>query len=420
MKFLRLLALSALAACIARAQPTPPTPDTSTLTINGSSQIQQAFIVGSGKSITINGGALALGYTTTATAAGTTTLTATSTPLQYFTGSTTQTVVMPVTSTLLQGQAFTVVNTSTGAVTVQSSGANSITVLAGGTSATLTCILTSGTTAASWQALPAAVIVASGKVLSASNSLTLAGTDGTTETFPGTSATIARTDAGQTFTGTQVFGAITATTVNGNTLTSGAYTLTGAAAKTLTFSNSLTFAGTDGTTMTFPGTSGTVDTIAATQTLTNKTFDTASNTFNFNGTTISGGSQTGGSSYASSLPIIVAVKSVTVLTSATPADIATITLPAGITRYIFSSGECYAETAAGTLAAGAMQMRTAAAGGGSQIGGNITPPASSGVATGIVGSQTAVFSNTTLVFRQTGSSANAGTVSLYIVLYPIQ
>jgi hypothetical protein len=47
--------------------------------------------------------------------------------------------------------------------------------------------------------------VASGKTLTASNSLTLAGTDGRTMTFPSTNATIARTDAAQTFTGTQTF-----------------------------------------------------------------------------------------------------------------------------------------------------------------------------------------------------------------------
>jgi hypothetical protein len=41
------------------------------------------------------------------------------------------------------------------------------------------------------------------KTLAVSNSLTLAGTDNTTMTFPSTSATIARTDAAQTFTGTQ-------------------------------------------------------------------------------------------------------------------------------------------------------------------------------------------------------------------------
>jgi hypothetical protein len=45
--------------------------------------------------------------------------------------------------------------------------------------------------------------IADGKTLTANHSLTLAGTDATTMTFPTTSATIARTDAGQTFTGIQ-------------------------------------------------------------------------------------------------------------------------------------------------------------------------------------------------------------------------
>ncbi len=45
--------------------------------------------------------------------------------------------------------------------------------------------------------------IASGKTLTDNNSLTLAGTDGTTMTFPSTSASIARTDAAQTFTGNQ-------------------------------------------------------------------------------------------------------------------------------------------------------------------------------------------------------------------------
>lgn len=44
-----------------------------------------------------------------------------------------------------------------------------------------------------------------GKTLTFSASLTLAGTDGTTITHPSTSATMARTDAGQTFTGVQTF-----------------------------------------------------------------------------------------------------------------------------------------------------------------------------------------------------------------------
>ena len=61
--------------------------------------------------------------------------------------------------------------------------------------------------------------IADGKTLTASNTLTLVGTDATTMTFPSTSASIARTDAAQTFTGTQTFSqqvmtnnAITATT----------------------------------------------------------------------------------------------------------------------------------------------------------------------------------------------------------------
>lgn len=47
--------------------------------------------------------------------------------------------------------------------------------------------------------------VADGKTATISNSLTLAGTDTTTMTFPSTSATIARTDAAQSFSGTQTF-----------------------------------------------------------------------------------------------------------------------------------------------------------------------------------------------------------------------
>lgn len=55
--------------------------------------------------------------------------------------------------------------------------------------------------------------IASSKTLAVNNSLTLNGTDGTTMTFPSTNATIARTDADQTFSGTQTFNNIkTATT----------------------------------------------------------------------------------------------------------------------------------------------------------------------------------------------------------------
>ena len=90
------------------------------------------------------------GYTTTATAAGTTTLVVGSAYQQYFTGTTTQTVLMPVTSTLVLGQPYLIVNNSTGIVTVQSSGANIIQAMAAGTQISLTVISTSLTTAAAW------------------------------------------------------------------------------------------------------------------------------------------------------------------------------------------------------------------------------------------------------------------------------
>lgn len=90
-------------------------------------------------------------YATTVTAAGTTTLSVTSAQYQYFTGSSTQTVVLPVSATLVLGQSFTIVNLSTNTVTVESSGANVITTIATvSKQATFTCILASGTTAASW------------------------------------------------------------------------------------------------------------------------------------------------------------------------------------------------------------------------------------------------------------------------------
>lgn len=89
-------------------------------------------------------------FETTATAAGTTTLTAASKVNQLFTGTTTQTVVLPVTSTLTLGRQFFIINNSTGVVTVNSSGGNLVQTLIAGENTLLTCILTSGTTAASW------------------------------------------------------------------------------------------------------------------------------------------------------------------------------------------------------------------------------------------------------------------------------
>lgn len=91
------------------------------------------------------------GYTAVATAAGTTVLTNASSQYQLFTGATTQTITLPVTSTLTTGWTFHIVNNSTGNLTVNSSGANLVAVIPNGMTLMVTCILITGTTAASWE-----------------------------------------------------------------------------------------------------------------------------------------------------------------------------------------------------------------------------------------------------------------------------
>lgn len=87
-----------------------------------------------------------------------------------------------------------------------------------------------------------ALTITTAKTVNITNSLTLSGTDATTMTFPTTTATIARTDAAQTFTGTQTFSSIVvsnnAITAVGNAatvpITSNINTVTNNSAATLT------------------------------------------------------------------------------------------------------------------------------------------------------------------------------------------
>lgn len=156
-----------------------------------------------------------------------------------------------------------------------------------------------------WTTGTGTLTIAAGKTLTCNNSITFAGTDSTTMTFPTTSATIARTDAANTFNGQQtvsnanirisnafalagqnaagttyyqlisrnssdkvsidpdgfgtVFGgSIVATSFNGNTITTGTGTLTLGTGKTTTFNSTSTFTGTDAQTYTFPTTSATL------------------------------------------------------------------------------------------------------------------------------------------------------------------
>ncbi len=90
------------------------------------------------------------GYTSTATSTGTTTLTVGSTQNQIFTGATTQTVVLPAVSTLALGTSFTIVNLSSGVVTVQSSGTNTVQAMQANSTLTLLSNAITGTGASVW------------------------------------------------------------------------------------------------------------------------------------------------------------------------------------------------------------------------------------------------------------------------------
>jgi hypothetical protein len=93
-----------------------------------------------------------MGFTSTATAGTTTTLTNASSYYQVFTGTAAQTIQLPVTSTLGTGWTYHICNNSTGTLTVNSSGANAVISVPSGITAMVTCIGTTLTTAADWEA----------------------------------------------------------------------------------------------------------------------------------------------------------------------------------------------------------------------------------------------------------------------------
>jgi hypothetical protein len=170
------------------------------------------------------------GYTTTATAAGTTTLTSTSTPNQFFTGISNQTVVLPVASTLILGAAFQIHNNSAGDLTVNSSGGNLVATVTPNTTFTFTCILTSGTTAASWDSDVTGFTSILPVVRGGTGTATPALVQGSGVTISGSwpNQTINATGTGGTVTGVNVSGGTTGLTTSGGPVTtSGTITLAG-------------------------------------------------------------------------------------------------------------------------------------------------------------------------------------------------
>ena len=95
-------------------------------------------------------------------------------PELFITGTAAQPILMPDVTTLTLGRQFLIKNNSSATATVYSSGGNSITTLPAGGAVVLTCILVTGTTAASWDYTMAgsvAVDVVSARVVSVSAEL---------------------------------------------------------------------------------------------------------------------------------------------------------------------------------------------------------------------------------------------------------
>ena len=155
------------------------------------------------------------GYASTVTAAGTTILTVGSSCQQYFTGSTTQTVTLPVASTLVLGIQYVITNLSSGNITINSSGGNLVQTLTQNQSATITCILTSGTASSSWNSTAS----------SAASIASLNGLTGSTQTF---ATGTAGTDFGISSSGsTHTFNIPDASGSNRGLVTTGTQTIAG-------------------------------------------------------------------------------------------------------------------------------------------------------------------------------------------------
>jgi len=208
----------------------------------------------------------ARGYATTATAAGTTTLTVASKGVQTFTGATTQTVTLPVVSTLPQtGFGYWIINNSSGAVTVNSSGGNAVQVVAAGGRVLVVANALSGTSAAVWD-----------KVywLASSGDVTALGALTTNAVMLGGGTTVVTAVGGITTDGTSVLNVGEGGTSNGkisfyNDDPSAAYIQIIPATGAFT-NRSITLPAVDP--------SDTFAVLASAQTLTNKTIDCDSNT----------------------------------------------------------------------------------------------------------------------------------------------
>ncbi len=128
------------------------------------------------------------------------------------------------------------------------------------------------------------------------------------------------------------------------------------------------------------------------------------------------------------LPIRLYVKNVPVRTIGAPMDIATIAVPAGITRFgvvIGSSvngggGQILAETAAGSLGAASFKMWDGPNATGNAITGVSGGPSQAGAMVGLPGAGAGFVSTaSTIYINQSVNSAFAGTCSFYVTIFPL-
>jgi hypothetical protein len=128
------------------------------------------------------------GLTSTATAAGTTALTVDAKQVQVFTGSTTQTVTLPTTS-ITAGHPVTLINNSTGDVTVNASGGALVATLLGGQTCVLTANTATPTLPAHWTIVGGTVLI-NPTITNYTESVVAIGNTSTAKTLDLTSGTV--------------------------------------------------------------------------------------------------------------------------------------------------------------------------------------------------------------------------------------